>query len=123
MIGCNKSFATFFIVKGKYVVKDSGSTCTTPTEGHVETFEECKYLKKYVESIYPNISYDTKAETNADYPSGCYIYTKTGNTFGMYFNRAKNGSSNSHSRPLCGNTILVSYTFIYFIIYRYLSPV
>ena len=93
----------FFIIKGKYVLKDSGTTCTTLKEGEVETLEECKYLTTYVKSIYPNIRDDIEVETNSDYPSGCYIYTETGQAFGMYFNHAKDGSSNSHSRPLCGN--------------------
>ena len=100
-------------MKDKYVVKDSGTTCTTPTEGEVETLEECKYLTKYVESIYPSIGYDTKVETNVDYPSGCYVYTKTGNAFGMYFNHAKDGSTNSHSRPLCGMLNEHNFSFTY----------
>ena len=87
-------------MKGKYVIKDSGKVCTA--EGKVETVEECRYLEKYVESIYPNINKDVKEETNVDYPSGCYVYTEIGYGFGIYFNHAKDGLSNLHSRPFCG---------------------
>ena len=87
-------------MKGKYAIEDSGKVCTA--EGKVETVEECKYLAKDVESIYPNINRDVKEETNVDYPSGCYVYTEIGHGFGIYFNHAKDGLSNLHSRPFCG---------------------
>ena len=90
----------FVIMKEKYAIKDSGKICTA--EGKVETVEECKYLAKDVESIYPNINNNVKEETNVDYPSGCYVYTDVAHGFGIYFNHAKDGLSDSHSRPFCG---------------------
>ena len=92
-------------MKEKYVIKDSGKICTA--EGKVETVEECKYLAKDVESIYPNINRDVKEETNVDYPSGCYVYTEIGHGFGIYFNHAKDGLSDSHSRPFCGKLSII----------------
>ena len=92
-------------MKEKYVIKDSGEICTA--EGKVETVEECKYLAKDVESIYPNINKDVKEETNVDYPSGCYVYTEIGHGFGIYFNHAKDGLSNLHSRPFCGKLSMI----------------
>ena len=92
-------------MKGKYVIKGPGKICTA--EGKVETVEECKYLAKYVESIYPKINNDVKEETNVDYPSGCYVYTEVGHGFGIYFNHAKDGLSDSHSRPFCGKLSII----------------
>ena len=69
--------------------------------------EECKYLTKYVESIYPKINNNVNEETNVDYPSGCYVYTEIGHGFGIYFNHAKDGLSDSHSRPFCGKLSII----------------
>ena len=87
-------------MKDKYVINDSGKICTA--EGVVESVEECKYLGKYVVSLYPKINNDVKEETNVEYPSGCYVYTEIGHGFGIYFNHATDGLSDSHSRPFCG---------------------
>ena len=102
MIICNNNFSG---IKGKYVLKDFGTVCTA--EGKVETVEECKYLAKYAESIHPKINNKGNEETNVDYPSGCYLYAKIDHGFGIYFNHAKDGLSDSHSRPFCGKHGLI----------------
>ena len=103
---------SFFIVKGKYVFKNSGETCSKIMEGKVKNLEECRYLTKYVQSFYPNIGDIVTEETDLRYPSGCYAYTKFGTAYGMYFNHVADGSKDSNSRPLCGK-------FIFIILLRY----
>ena len=79
-----------------------GESCHTNTENKTMGVEVCQNHTNYLRSFYPSIGEDITQETNSRYPSGCYVYTKLGAGFGIYFNHALDGTGNRFSRPLCG---------------------
>ena len=84
---------------------ETGTICTESGLKIVDTLEECRNARQFVQLYYPNVD-ETLSETRkSNYPKGCFVWTNPSTGWsGMFFNTYGYGDSEEKSRQVCKST-------------------
>ena len=85
-----------------HVLMENGAICSESGLKIVDTQEECRNVKQFVQNYYPNTDATLSEIRESNYPKGCFVSTipSTGWS-GMFFNTNEYGDSEEKSRQVC----------------------
>ena len=83
----------------EYFLAGPGTICTDSNFNRIEGVTECRNAAKTMGKIFRS----SRIEDDADYPTGCYIYSEVSNrnSRAVYFNTNTNNRRNRQGNPIC----------------------